>query len=257
MSDLDDEVIERASEIPVLDRIVKPSKQKDLADLLIKIIQTNEAEDKASLTEYDVDVSSATLRDIDAKLSAALHTADQQPSLTIPMLTEIADFPVLEGTELPFQSGERGGTEQTALPTMHSVHNDTDAANSAQQPTSANQERVVKRDVFSFAEGEADAKSAGIQHPKPDFDLGLDTSQIAANQHTLFQEQLNQASKQIIDNLIAEHAVAIRQELENRIDSLKRELLGELSAQRPHQVEPADLPPLEINELPEPEGSDA
>lgn len=257
MSDLDDDVIERASEIPILDRIVKPSKQKDLADLLIKIIQTNEAEDKASLTEYDVDVSSATLRDIDAKLSAALHTTDQDPSLIIPMLTELADFPVQEGAELPFQGIERDNTEQTVLPAMHSVNTDTDAANSAQQPTSANQERVIEKGIFSFAEGEDDSNATAIQHAKPDFDLGLDTSQKAANQHTLLQEQLSQSSKQIIDNLIAEHAIAIRQELESRIDLLKQELLGELGTQLSPEVETTDLPQLEVNELPEPEGSDA
>ncbi len=252
MSDLDDDLIERTSDIPILDRIVKPSKQKDLADLLIKIIQTNEAEDKASLTEYDVDVSSATLRDIDAKLSAALHSTDQDPSLVIPMLTEIADFPVVEGASLPFQRDDDGVAHQAALPAMHSVNNDTDAANSAQQPTSANQERVVEKGIFSFADGDTDP-----QPSRPDFDLGLDTSLKAANQHTLLQEQLNQSSKQIIDELVAEHAIAIRQELETRIDSLKQELLGELGSVRKTQIETDELPQLEVDELLEPEGSDA
>lgn len=256
MSDLDD-VIESASDIPILDRIVKPSKQKDLADLLIKIIQTNEAEDKASLTEYDVDVSSATLRDIDAKLSAALHSKDQDPTVSIPMLTEIADFPVVEGASLPFQSSDEGGTEQTALPAMHSVNTDTDAANSAQQPTSANQERVVKKGVFTFADSETGRSTQAPQDSKQDFDLGLDTSQKAANQHTLLQEQLNQSTKQIIDELIAEHAVAIRQELESRIDSLKHELLGEIGPQRKSQRKTQDPLQTEVGELLEPEGSDA
>lgn len=257
MSDLDDDVVEGPRDIPILDRIVKPSKQKDLADLLIKIIQTNEAEDKASLTEYDVDVSSATLRDIDAKLSAALHTTDQESVLSIPMLTEIADFPVIEGASLPFQNDDDGSAEQTALPAMHSVNTDTDAANSAQQPTSANQEQVVEKSIFSFADSESSRSTEGPQNSKQDFDLGLDTSQMAANQYTLLQEQLSQSSRQIIDELIAEHAVAIRSELEQRIDTLKQELLGELSQNIEPQTEPQDLPKYEINELMEPEGSDA
>lgn len=257
MSDLEDDVIERTSDIPILDRIVKPSKQKDLADLLIKIIQTNEAEDKASLTEYDVDVSSATLRDIDAKLSAALHSTDQDPSLVIPMLTEIADFPVLEGASLPFQSENDGITQHASLPAMHSVNTDTDAANSAQQPTSANQERVIGKGIFSFADGDTDLHTADLQPSKPDFDLGLDTSLKAANQHTLLQEQLKQSSKQIINELIAEHAIAIRQELESRIDLLRRDLLGELGSEDTTQIETPELPQLEVDEIPESEGSDA
>ncbi len=249
MSDLDDDVIERPAEIPILDRIVEPSKQKDLADLLIKIIQTNEAEDKASLTEYDADVSSATLRDIDAKLSAALQTATPESSVSIPMLTEIADFPMGEGATISFEISEGSDySKAAALPAMHSVNNDTDAANSAQQPKSANQELGVEEGIFSFADSESDHTER-----KQDFDLGLDTSLKAANQRTLLQEQLQQSTRQIIDDLIAEHAIAIRNELETRIDSLKQELLGEIS----HGFAPNEATELENNECVELEGSDA
>ncbi|MFK7733657.1 MAG: hypothetical protein AB8B48_18705 [Pseudomonadales bacterium] len=256
MSDLDDDTVNNSTDIPVLDRIVKPSKQKDLADLLIKIIQTNEAEDKASLTEYDVDVSSATLRDIDEKLSAALHTTSQEQVLSIPMLTEIADFPVIEGARLPFQNSDDSDNEQIGLPAMHSVNTDTDAANSAQQPTSANQDRVAGKAVFSFPD-DGNRAPADAQDSKQDFDLGLDTSQKAANQHTLLQEQLNQSTRQIIDELIAEHSVAIRHELESRIGSLKQELLSELTPQVALRAESRKLPKRETDKSLEHEGSDA
>lgn len=263
MSDLDDDVIDRPAEIPVLDRIVKPSKQKDLADLLIKIIQTNEAEDKASLTEYDVDVSSATLRDIDAKLSAALHSTEPEPTASIPMLTEIADFPVTNDANLSFRNGEDSRyPEAPALPAMHALNNDTDAANSAQQPRSANQECFTEEGIFSLADSDADAAidaaadattDATAQH----FDLGLDTSLKVANQRSLLQEQLNQSSRQIIDDLIAEHAVAIRNELEIRIDSLRRELIGELGSHIAPAAGPKEEPASEKNASNELEGSDA
>ncbi len=212
MSEFDDELLERPKtdsdlDVPILSRVVKPSKQKDLADLLIKIIETNEADDQEALQRFDADVSSATLRDIDAKLSEALqHTKGAGKAKAgdeIPMLTTVADFSLEEELLL------------------------SDKAANTEARDSANQEfPTVNR--FSLVEGDGDRDSAQATSGL-EFDLGLDTSQLSANQRSLLEQQLQQSTRQLVDELIDRHAEAIRAELEQRLDALRETLLLEAS----------------------------
>lgn len=242
MSDSEDEVLERpaAAEIPVLDRIVKPSKQGDLADLLIKIIQTNEEEDRQSLVEYEADVSSATLRDIDAKLSAALENTDKATSrrqetdhqpATIPMLTEIADFPVKEHSVLDFKITAKKAEADDAnididfplptsadhsqpggpLPATSRVASHSHAANSGESPDPANQDYIPEA-IFSMA-------------PES---TALDDDSFSRAQFAELEARLQQSSKKIIDELVAQHTTAIRAEFEQRLVALRKKLLQDL-----------------------------
>lgn len=222
--------VAKNAKIPILDQIVQPSKQKDLADLLIKIIQTNEAEDKKVLRNFDADVSSATLRDIDAKLSAALQKSsgdnDSVDELSetqygdIPMLTEIAEFPVNKTSILEFPTSASRSTDSEEnsnpssdapifeFPATAHVGNETAAANSSNAPQSANQDNVP-RPVFSFAD---DAPNWSMAD-----DIAADlSSAIESNGHDRIEE------------LVEEHARRMRKQLDQQINEMKRKLLSEL-----------------------------
>ncbi|MFK8019593.1 MAG: hypothetical protein AB8B86_07485 [Pseudomonadales bacterium] len=204
--------------IPILDRIVRPSKQKDLADLLIKIIQTNEAEDKKSLQNYGADVSSATLRDIDAKLSAVLESKEATSpedevqrinANQIPMLTEIAEFPVSSTPvmEFPISLSENPESEKEAsapidfpifeFPATSKVGQEIAAANSQQAPQSANQDNITPVPMFSLVDDE-------------------------------LKSELALAPRERIEALVEEHTAQVKAQLELQIEEMKKKLLAEL-----------------------------
>ena len=217
--------------IPILDKIVRPSKQKDLADLLIKIIQTNEAEDKKSLQNYGADVSSATLRDIDAKLSAALEgndataTAAESSQINaneIPMLTEIAEFPVSSTPVLEFPSPASdisGSTAESSksedvtsettdfpvfdFPATSKVGQEMAAANSQQAPQSANQDNIAPVPMFSLVDDE-------------------------------LKSELALAPRERIEALVEQHTEQVKAQLDVQIEEMKKKLLAELLEPQNH-----------------------
>lgn len=66
--------------------------RKNLAELLMRIIETNEGDQAIESRSEEADSSSDALRDIDAKLNSIL---EPQPK-PIPMLTQVAEKPVYE-----------------------------------------------------------------------------------------------------------------------------------------------------------------